>query len=330
MVFGGSSSAVAIAAGKVCEQKRVPFFGTLTYSTKNTEEEANRYVFRECYNSWMAANTLAGYLKKNYPAGNKRYFFITADYTWGHTTESSVREITGATDKQRHKGVLTPFPRTNDLDYINALTEVKKAKPDILVVVLFGDQMAEMLGRLQKAGIKEYAQIVVPNVTLGMAKEAGPYAMEGVIGTLPWTWSVPYKYHYQGGIDFVEAYAKRYDKLPSTAAASAYTILYEYKDAVERAGTFDSAGVIQALEGHVYKRLKDEQEWRAFDHQSIQTSYVVRGKKPADVNAGRFGEDFFEIMDSSPGTETARRKDEWDVIRQLAGKPLTLTPALSM
>ena len=36
MVFGGSSSGVAIAAGKVCGQKNIPFFGTLTYSTATT------------------------------------------------------------------------------------------------------------------------------------------------------------------------------------------------------------------------------------------------------------------------------------------------------
>jgi branched-chain amino acid transport system substrate-binding protein len=36
MVFGGSSSAVAVAVSKVCQKKGVPFFGTLTYSTSVT------------------------------------------------------------------------------------------------------------------------------------------------------------------------------------------------------------------------------------------------------------------------------------------------------
>ena len=65
MVFGGSSSAVAIAAGKICEEKNIPFFGTLTYSTATTGKEASRYSFRECYNGWMGAKALAAHMKRH-------------------------------------------------------------------------------------------------------------------------------------------------------------------------------------------------------------------------------------------------------------------------
>jgi branched-chain amino acid transport system substrate-binding protein len=36
-------------------------------------------------------------------------------------------------------------------------------------------------------------QIVVPNLTLGMAERGTPKAMEGVIGALPWCYQVPYQ-----------------------------------------------------------------------------------------------------------------------------------------
>ena len=45
MVFGGSASNVAVAAGEVCEQKNVPFFGTLTYSTDTTGSDGHRPLF---------------------------------------------------------------------------------------------------------------------------------------------------------------------------------------------------------------------------------------------------------------------------------------------
>ncbi len=48
MVFGGSASSVAIAAGDVCQGKGIPFFGTLTYSTATTCERGRRHTFREC------------------------------------------------------------------------------------------------------------------------------------------------------------------------------------------------------------------------------------------------------------------------------------------
>ena len=324
MVFGGSASSVAIAAGKVCQNKGVPFFGTLTYSTETTGSEAHRYVFRECYNAWMGAKALASYLKVNFPSDKHRYFYITADYTWGHTTEASIRKFSGTEDKHAHKGILTPFPSASYNDFWDAIQAAQEYKPDVLVLVLFGNDMATALKLANSMKLQEKAQIVVPNITLGMAVSAGPEAMEGVIGATPWTWQVPFKYDYPQGKEFVEKFTGRYLTYPSTSAASAYTILYEYKSAVERAGSFAPAKVVRALEGHEYQLLKDKQQWRDFDHQSVQTVYAVKGKPAREVRDSKLGLDYFDIISSIPGNQAVRTREEWNAVRQAAGKSITL------
>ena len=324
MVFGGSASSVAIAAGKVCQNKGVPFFGTLTYSTETTGTEAHRYVFRECYNAWMGAKALSSYLKLNFPSEKNRYYYITADYTWGHTTEASIRKFSETEDKNAHKGILTPFPGARYNDFWNALQAAQEYNPDVLVLVLFGNDMATALKLASSMKLKDKAQIVVPNITLGMAVSAGPEAMEGVIGATPWTWQVPYKYNYPRGKQFVEKFNDNYLTYPSTSAASAYTILYEYKSAVERAGSFEPAKVIRALEGHEYQLLKDTQQWREFDHQSVQTVYAVKGKPAQEVRNSKHELDYFEIISSIPGNQAVRTRDEWNTVRRAAGKSITL------
>jgi branched-chain amino acid transport system substrate-binding protein len=337
MIFGGSSSAVAIAAGKVCQAKGVPFFATLSYSTETTGTEAHRYTFRECYNSWMSAKALSYYLKDSFPG--KRYMYITADYTWGHTTEASLRKFTNTENKKDHRGILTPFPGAVASDFKKALFLAQSYKPDLLVLVLFGKHM-EMAIRLAEAmGIKESTQIIVPNLTLSMAEAAGPDAMEGVLGTVPWCWKVPYQFDYHRGKVFVEAYAERYYRYPSTSGASAYTILYEYKAAVERANSFESIEVVKALEenryrllvikplrGHEYSLLKDRQVWRKFDHQSLQTVYVVKGKQAEQVRRDRFELDYFEIIGTLSGEKAVRTREEWVATRVSAGKSPHLEP----
>lgn len=324
MVFGGSASSVAIAASDICRRKGTIFFGTLTYSTATTGSEGNRYTFRECYNSWMGAKTLASYLNTNFPADTNKYFYITADYTWGYTTEASMRHFTGTDDRKYHKRIKTPFPNGTDKDFKKAISFAKIIKPDVLVLVLFGKDMSSAIRQATIQGLKSKMQIVVPNLTLGMAESGGPKVMEGVIGALPWSWIVPFKYDYPAGKSFVEAYVDRYSRYPSTSGASAYTILHEYKDAVERAGTFESREVIKALEGHTYQRLKDSQTWRAFDHQSVQTVYAVRCKNALDVLKSKFQLDYFEIIDSMPGEQAVRTREEWNSARAKVGKPLQL------
>ncbi len=324
MVFGGSASSVAVAASQVCQEKSTVFFGTLTYSTATTGTNAHRHTFRECYNAWMGAKAIGAHLKKYFPAQTKKYFYITADYTWGHTTEASVRHFSETKDTIRYKGIKTPFPDATEKDLKKAILFARMMKPDVLVLVLFGQDLSTAIRQATILGLKKNIQIIVPSLTLGMADNSGPKVMEGVISTLPWCWKVPYQYDYPRGKKFVESFVKKYNRYPSTSGASAYTILYQYRDAVERAQSFDSSALIRSLEGHRYTFLKDEQIWRTFDHQSVQSVYTVKCKSKAEVTKDIFNLDYFEIIGMMPGDEAVRTRDEWNAVRVKAGKPTQL------
>jgi len=324
MIFGGSSSAVAIEGGRAAKSKDKLYFGTLTYSNATTGKAAQLYMFRECYNGWMGAKVLANYLRENFLAGRK-YYYITANYTWGWTTEKSLREFSYTLNEKRHRRSYTPFPGATDKDFTTALKRAMLVKADVLVLVLFGKDMARALTMAYKLGLKDKVKaIVVANLTLGMAESTGPKIMEGVIGSLPWCWNIPYLYNYEKGKNFVEKFARKYKAYPSTSAASAYTILHQYKDAVQRAGRFETKAVIAALEGHKFVSLKDEQQWRKLDHQCIQTVYTVRCKPAAEVLKDKFKQDYFEIIDKMPGNEAARTKEHWLRVRKEAGMPAQL------
>mgnify|MGYP003669749894 FL=1 len=322
MVFGGVSSSVAIASGNAARERNRIYFGTLTYSNATTGSAAHSHMFREPYNAWMTAKVLSQYLKRN-PAGED-YFSITADYTWGWSVEESVRKFSDTEDTKRHPGVKTPFPRALVNDFQNALEQADASGAKVLMLVLFGDDMVRALNVAYEMGLTKKMQVVVPNLTLGMARQVGPTIMEGIVGGSPWVWNVPYELDYPRGKEFVEAFSKRYEMRPSTAAASAYSIVYQYKSAVERVGTTNTRAVIRTLEGHRYTFLKDEQYWRDFDHQNIQSVYVVKVKPRDTIMADEYGSDYFSIVESMSGDDAAQTRDEWEARRREAGKPLTL------
>ena len=319
MMLGGSSSGVAIASGKVAKEKKKLFFATLTYSTETTGEEAHKYLFRECYDSGMAARVLADYLKKNF--GGKKYFYVTADYTWGWTTEEAFRKYTGSTDKEKNPGVLTKLGTT---DYKNVLELAKQAGAEVLVLVLFGKDMEIGCKQAHEMGLKSNMQVVVPNMTLDMAEGGGPEAMEGVISATPWYWKSALEMNNPKAAAFIKKFEEKYNRYPSTSGASAYTIMHEYKAAVERAKTFDTDAVIKALEGHKYVSLKDEQYWRPFDHQSVQTVYAVKIKKAGDVKKSKYGLDYYDIINTMKGEDAAVTMAEWSAVRAKVGAPVTL------
>lgn len=322
MVFGGVSSAVAISSGKAARDRNRIYFGTLTYSNATTGSEGHSHMFREPYNAWMTAKALSGYLKENH--ADEEYFYVTADYTWGWSVEESVRRFSDTQDTEKHQGAKTPFPRALITDFRRALEEAEQSDAKVLMLVLFGDDMVRALDVAYDMGLTKRMQVVVPNLTLGMAAQVGPTVMEGIVGGAPWVWSLPYEKDYERGKEFVEAFSSRYSMRPSSSAASAYSILYQYKDAVERAGTTNTRTIIKELEGHRYSFLKDEQYWREFDHQNVQTVHVVRIKPRNTIVDDEYAADYFEIIHSMPGDEAVQTREEWEQRRREAGKPLTL------
>jgi ABC-type branched-subunit amino acid transport system substrate-binding protein len=314
MIFGGSSSAVAIATGEVALQKNRLFFGTLTYSTETTGEYGHRHIFRESYDAYAAGKVLSEYLKRHF--NGQKYFYITANYTWGWTTESVLRNFTNTRDTTTHPEVLTELGAT---DFKEALKEAKESKATVLVLSLFGRDMEIAVRQAEEMGLKKQMQIIVPSLNDDMAQGAGPEAMEGVIGTLPWIWSVPFTYNYPKGKEFVNKFEKIYQRYPTTSGASAYVILHQYKEGVERAKTFETKAVIAALEGHSYTGLKDQQTWRSWDHQSVQTVFAVKCKTADEVKKSKYQQDYFNITNVMKGDEAAVDRVEWTEIREMVG-----------
>lgn len=321
-IFGGASSEAALAAGQEAARQNKLFIAAMGYANNLTNEAGQRYFFRETYNAHMAAKALSLYL--NDQLQGKKVFYLTANYAWGWSVEESMRAYTHTSDSNRHPGVLVTYPRPRRSDFDDALNQAEASGADVLVLIQFGEDMATALDLATRKGLKKKMTIVVPNLTLGMAALAGPEVMAGVIGAVPWYWQVPYANGYEKGQQFVEAFVKRFNEYPSTSAASAYSIVLQFRDAATKAGSLDTARLIKALEGHRYSALKDEQVWRALDHQNQQSVYVVEGRERDEVLKSPLHSDYFRILQSVSASDVALPESEWKAIRKAHGKGETL------
>ena len=294
MVTGGSSSGVAIAVSKLCQEKKKLFLATLTYSNDTTGKDAHRHTFRETYNAWMGAKALGHHLRRNF--ANKKYFYVTADYSWGWTTRDSLKKFTSTEDAA---DVLIPLgePLGSPL-YRNAIQKAVDEKAEVLVLVLFGRDMIAGLRQAIDLGAKQNMQIVVPNLEMHMTMGAPDHPISNVLGALPWYWEIPYKYNFEKGIKFVEAFRTRYGKPSCSGGATAYTNIMLYKWAVEEVKSFDPRQIIPILEGHSFIGLKDKEIIRPWDHQTVQSVYIVRGRKAEEMKSMWH---VFEVLEAFQG-----------------------------
>ncbi len=318
MLFGSVSSAVAIAASERARQLNTLYFATIGYSNDVTGKNGHRYVFRESTSATMTGRALGKYLSEKMPG--KTYFYVTADYTWGHSSEQALRENTNSTDTNKHQGVLLPFPTAKQSDYSATLKQAQASGADIVALVLYGHDLVRAMRTAETMGLTKKVQIIAPNLTQSVIEQAGPGLMAGVIGTEHWLWRAPELENSEAGLAFVENFNKAYELYPPSAAASAYTVVKQWADAVTRSKSLNSEAVIKALEGHDYTLLKDAAQWRAFDHQNVQTVYVVQANTRKDVMAHPSKQDYFKILERVEASQAAQSQEQWQEERAKAGK----------
>jgi ABC-type branched-subunit amino acid transport system substrate-binding protein len=311
MVSGGVSSAVAIAQADVCQEKGIIYMAAITHSNATTGYEetqaglivqkAHRHTFRWFFNAWMTSKALVPYLAKRFDKG-AGFYYITSDYTWGHSLEESMRwglELGGC---DTLGAVRTPLGSTN---FAKELEAAMAAKPDALVLVLFGQDMVTALTQAQSMGLKKKMKIIVPLIELHMAHSVGTASLEGVIASTSWYWGLQDRF--QGTRSFVNDFRAKHEKPPGIGAASAWVAIHEWADAVERAKDFSSSAVIPALEDHTFVRLKGTEKWQAWDHQAMSSVYVVEGKSPTQ-STGEW--DLLHIVAEVPGETIMQNREE--------------------
>ena len=301
MVTGGASSDVAIALSQECQKAGVVFMAGLTHSNDTTWKDGHRHCFRWYNNGYQSAKAMSAALLEKF-GPNAKYAFLYANYTWGQTVQQSMQTVV---EKAGCTTVLNLPTELGAKSYISQLLQVKKANPDVLVLVHFGNDMINCLKQVTQLKLRDKMAVVVPLMEIHMAEPLGPEVMQGVITSMCWYHGLADKF--EGSKTFVDAFEKKYQKKPGNAAATAWVDIFQYVDAVKRAGSFDHVKVIKALEGHKFTLLGDEEYWRDWDHQGIHDTYVAVGKTPQE---SKDKWDLFNIISVQKGEDIAETSKE--------------------
>jgi ABC-type branched-subunit amino acid transport system substrate-binding protein len=311
MITGGVSSEVAIAQSDLCQESGVLYMAALAHSSAVTgfvetpsgfrEQKAHRHTFRWFSNDWMCKEVLTPYLVEQF-GSNKDYYYITVDYVWGDTLLDNLKYSTETHGCVTVGSVRTPLGKRS---FKRELTRAQNAGPDILVLNLFGRDLAKALVQADRMGLTENARIVAPLIDVNVAREVGPEVLQDVVSTTSWYWSLQERF--PGSKEFVAAFRRRYNKVPSSSAAAAWVAVNQWASAVERAGSFDPKAVVRALEDHRFTLLKGRERWRTWDHQAVSSVYLLRGKSGAESDGAW---DLLEIVKSGKGSAVVRNKEQ--------------------
>src|SRR5918912_134493 len=120
------NSAVAIATAKVAGEKKRVFMDTGAASTRLTNEDCTPYTVHHAYDTYALANGTGKAVVKQ---GGDTWFFLTADYAFGHSLEKDTSDVVKANGGKVLGAVRHPL---NASDFSSFLLQAQASKAKIV------------------------------------------------------------------------------------------------------------------------------------------------------------------------------------------------------
>ncbi len=268
VLLGIDSSGVARGVAPTIPELKRPLLITHAATPDVTGKLCNKWVFRDSVNINQNLKAAALLAKDT---GAKRWTTIGPDYAFGHQSWEFFQKYLKELNPDA-EFVDPAFPKFGAEDHTPFINKVIAAKPDGVIISLWGGQLVNFVRQANNLGF--FNQEFKVLMTLGGATEVlsalGDQMPEGLwVGTRYWFLAKDTDINKK----FVKAYKDRFDRYPSYNAQNAYTGVYVYKAAIEKAGSTEPEKIAAALGNLTVNAPTGEFTIRAEDHQATVDGY---------------------------------------------------------
>ena len=269
-LVGNVNSALAQAMAQVSNEKGVLQIVPGGHTDPITGTDCKWNVFRICNTTRMEANAVCGLLFKDY---GKKWHFITPDYSFGHTLfqgcEADLKQLGGTVTGNE----LTPLGTT---DFSAYLIKARAANPDVLVVLVQGNDMVNCLKQIAQFGIDKQIHVAGTQQELEAVEAMPPEARVGV-WMFEWYWKQAAG---TPGLDqFIAEVRKRSGgKVPTARTWFGYVTIHAYALACEKARSVEAKAVARTLADMELppeiKLQPNKVYFRGGDHQLMLSAFI--------------------------------------------------------
>ena len=289
------NSAVALAVNDVTRQKNKVFLVSGAASSDLTGPKCSPNTVHWAYDTWMLAN---GTGKSIVKTGGKTWFFLTADYAFGHALERDTTAVVEANGGKVVGHVNVPL---NNQDFSSFLLQAQASKAQIIGLANAGGDTINAIKQGAEFGITKGGQHFAGLlIFIADIQALGLQAAQGLILTEPFYWDM------NAG---TRAWTKRWQadrpgKFPTTVQAGVYSATLDYLKAV---AAVKSAADGKAVVDQMKKMPSDDPlfgkgEVRA-DGRAIHPAYLFQVKTPAE---SKYAGDDYILKATIPANEAFR------------------------
>ncbi len=270
MLIGGTSSGTAIAMAKVMTEKKRPFIAIGAGSARLTNEDCSPYIVHYAYDTVALAKVAGSALVK---AGNKSWYFLTADYAFGYSLEGDASTVVKANGGTVAGSVRHPL---NASDFSSFLLQAQASKAQILGLANAGGDTINAMKAAKEFGITKTMKVAGLLVFINDVHSLGLATTEGLQLADSWYWNQD-----DASRKFAKRFFEKYKRMPSSIQAANYSAASNYLKAVQAAGTTDSDKVMSTMKSMKIDDFYNKGQIRA-DGRMMHDMYLFEVKNSKD------------------------------------------------
>jgi branched-chain amino acid transport system substrate-binding protein len=288
MLIGGTNSGTALAMSKVTTEKKKPFLVIGAGSARLTNEDCSPYTIHYAYDTVSLAKVAGSALVK---AGNKSWYFLTADYAFGYSLEGDASTVVKANGGTVAGTVRHPL---NASDFSSFLLQAQSSKAQILALANAGGDFTNAMKAAKEFGIGKTMKVAGLLVFINDVHSLGLANTEGLQLADSWYWNQD-----DASRKFAKRFFDKYKRMPSSLQAADYSATLSYLKAVQTAGTTDSDKVMSTLKGMKIDDFYNKGQIRA-DGRMIHDMYLYEVKSAKDSSTPW---DYYKTIAKVPGDQ---------------------------
>ena len=300
LILDVPNSGIALAVTQIAREKKKALVISSAASSDLTGKACSPNTIHWTYDTWALANGTGNAVVKT---GGDSWFFITADYAFGHALERDVEAVVLKNGGKVLGKVRHPL---NNQDFSSFLLQAQASKAKIVGLANAGADVTNSIKQGAEFGIVKGGQnfagllVFITDVhALGLEKA------QGLIFTETFYWDMN---------EQTRAFAKRFAERnrgihPTMIHAGAYAGTLHYLKAVEALKSDDGTRVIARMkEMATDDPLFGKGVIRA-DGRKIHPAYLFEVKKPAE---SKYPWDYYKVRATIPANEAFRPIDQGD------------------
>ncbi|QKV52224.1 ABC transporter substrate-binding protein [Comamonas antarctica] len=284
------NSAVALAAMRIAQEKGRMSIVTGAGAQRISNEDCSPNNVHWVYDSYALANVGTKSLVKN---GFKTWYYVTADYAFGHSLENDGRKFIEEAGGKVVGTSRYPFPGN---DFASYILKANGSKANAVAIATAGLDLQNAIKQGREFGLGSGGQASVAMLmSLMDVHGLGLKTAGGMMFAESFYWD-----HDAESRKFAEKFMQKMKRMPTALQAGQYSAIRTYLKAVEQAKTDEVGAVIKAMKAMPINDAFAKNGKLRDDGKMVHDMFLVKVKTPAESKKPW---DYYQIVETVPGSE---------------------------